>query len=328
MRIKDQFARDKGAWCGLNCPELFEGERTGVSSTCKEETAAAGKADAVIFGIAYDGGVSYRGGAAQGPAVLRENTFCSTPYTENFASFEKLKVYDGGDFYMSGQDRNAFFKEIEDYVYGLAEQGTFFTMVGGDHSVTIPVQRGIDRAVKEDFGIIHIDAHFDLCDTLGGDPLSHGSTERRALELEHISGIENLYFAGIRSIEPDEYAFKKSHDVQVISASDFHKAGTEAAAAAIVNKMKGFSCIYVTLDIDCLDPAFAAGTGTPQFGGLYSRQVLDLMEILFHNLPVIGMDVVEISPVLDPSLTSMFAGRKIIQETWGHLAGKLGKLEK
>lgn len=325
MRIKDQFARDRGAWCSLNCPQLFEEE--GEKGNIYEEIAAATAADAVIFGIAYDGGVSYRGGAAQGPAVLRENTFCSTPYTENFASFEKLRVYDGGDFYMVGQDRDAFFKEIEDYVCELTKKGVFFTMVGGDHSVTIPVQRGIDRASDEDFGIIHIDAHFDLCDTLGGDPLSHGSTERRALELDHISGPENLYFAGIRSIEPDEYAFKKSHDIQVISASRFHKMGTEDAAAAIIDKMKAFSRIYITLDIDCLDPAFAAGTGTPQFGGLYSRQVLDLMAALFENLPVIGMDVVEISPALDPSLTSMFAGRKIIQEAWGCLAAKLGKLE-
>lgn len=325
MRIKDQFARDKGAWCGLSCPQLFEGPAE--DKGCKEEIAAAAAADAVIFGIAYDGGVSYRGGAAQGPAVLRENTFCSTPYTENFASFENLKVYDGGDFYMTGQDRDAFFKEIEDYVCELTKRGIFFTMVGGDHSVTIPVQRGIDRAVCGDFGIIHIDAHFDLCDTLGGDPLSHGSTERRALELEHISGPENLYFAGIRSIEPDEYTFKKANPIQVISASQFHKMGTEAAADAMIGKMKQFSAIYITLDIDCLDPAFAAGTGTPQFGGLYSRQVLDLMAALFDNLPVIGMDVVEISPALDPSLTSMFAGRKIIQEAWGRLAAKLGKLE-
>ncbi len=81
--------------------------------------------------------------------------------------------------------------------------------------------------------------------------------------------------------------------------------------------MEKFEAIYITLDIDCLDPAYAAGTGTPQFGGLTSRQLLDLLEKLF-TLPIIGFDVVEVAPKLDPALTSVFAARKIITECWGH----------
>lgn len=309
MRKRDEFAVNSQTWCGLNKPELSEEE-----------------ADIVIFGIPYDKGVSYRGGAAQGPAVLRENTLCSTPYTERFECMDSLKVYDGGDF--TGEDRDALFREIADYTAGLVKEGRFFTMVGGDHSVTIPVEAGIDQALSEPFGIIHIDAHFDLCDSLGGDRLSHGSTERRALELSNITGVESLYFVGIRSIEPDEYAFKKENPVQVKSAWDCHREGMEAVAADVVEKMSRFSKVYITLDIDCLDPAFAAGTGTPQFGGLYSRQVLALLEALFENLPIIGFDVVEVAPPLDPSLASMFAARKIITECWGFQAKKLGKLEK
>lgn len=307
MLIKDQYAKDAGAWCSLNKPKLSESE-----------------ADVVIFGIPFDEGVSYRSGASEGPVVLRKNTFSSTPYTERFESIADLKVFDAGDFCCENRER--LFAEVTDYVGGLVKNGIFFTAVGGDHSVTIPIEAGIDRALDEQFGVIHIDAHFDLCDTLGGDPLSHGSVQRRALELKNISGTENLYFIGIRSIEPNEYEFKEKNDIQVKSAYDCHKFGIEKTAEAAVEKMSKFNKVYITLDIDCLDPAFAAGTGTPQFGGLYSRQLLDLLEILFDRLNIIAFDVVEVAPVLDPSLTSMFAARKIITECWGYRAKKIGIL--
>lgn len=307
MLTKDKFALNKETWCGLNRPDLSEKE-----------------SDIVIFGIPFDKGVSYRGGANLGPSTLRENTLSSTPFTENFESMEGLTVFDGGDF--TGEDREALFLEIQNYVAELVRQGKFFTMVGGDHSITIPVQRGVNDGVDQSFGIIHIDAHFDLCDTLGGDKLSHGSTERRALELTHIDGVENIYFVGIRSIEHEEYQFKKDHPIQVKSAKECHLLGIEHVGEQVISAMQKFNKIYLTIDIDCLDPGFAAGTGTPQFGGLYSRQLLTLLEMLFDKLNIIGFDVVEVAPPLDPALTSMFAARKIITECWGYQSKKIGKL--
>jgi agmatinase len=305
MLIKDEYAKDSGAWCGLNRPELQENE-----------------SDIVIFGIPFDEGVSYRSGASEGPVVLRKNTFSSTPYTERFESIEGLKVLDAGDF--CSDNREELFEEVTEYVAHLVNNNIFFTAVGGDHSVTIPIEAGIDRALEQQFGIIHIDAHFDLCDTLCGDPLSHGSVQRRALELKNIQDTDNLFFIGIRSIEPDEYAFKEKNMINVISSYDCHKFGIRKAAEEAVLKMSRFRRVYITLDIDCLDPAYAAGTGTPQFGGLYSRQLLELLEILFSELDIIAFDVVEVAPALDPSLTAMFAARKIITECWGHRARKLG----
>jgi len=306
MLERDQFAKDSGAWCNLNKPEMSEKE-----------------ADLVIFGIPFDKGVSYRAGASKGPSTLRENTFCTTPYTEQFESFARLNVYDAGDF--KGDNRDELFEEITAYVCELVKNNIFFTAVGGDHSVTIPIEAGIDRALNEQFGIIHIDAHFDLCDTLNGDPLSHGSVERRALDLKNVASTDNLYFVGIRSIEPDEYKFKEKNHINVQNAFNCHKFGIEKVAEDVVAKMSKFSKVYITLDIDCLDPAFAAGTGTPQFGGLYSRQVLELLDILFNKLNIIAFDVVEVAPELDPSLTSMFAARRIITESWGHYARQIGK---
>lgn len=312
MITRDTFAKDPNVWCGLNKPDLSEKD-----------------VDAVIFGVPFDEAVSYRSGAALAPKVMRENSLTPTPYTENFESFSTLQVFDGGDFdFSAGQSRDEYFDEISDYVSKLVKMGRFFTMIGGDHSTTIPVLRGIDRAVGEDFGIIHIDAHFDLCDHMDGDKLSHGSTQRRALELKNISGPENIYFIGIRSIEPDEYEFKKSNPLQVASAKDCFYQGVEKISSDVLAAMSKFSKVYITLDIDGLDPGYAAGTGTPQFGGLNPRQLLEFLGIFFDKLNVIGLDIVEIAPPLDSSLVSMFAGRKVIQETWGFLAKKLGKLEK
>ena len=308
MLKKDKFAQDSEAWCNLNCPEIAEKD-----------------ADVVIFGIPYDKGVSYRGGAAEGPDWLRQNTFTSTPYTERLRSMEELKVLDAGDF--CDAERDELFAEIEKYVEGLVRDGVKFTMIGGDHSVTIPVQRGVNNALDEQFGIIHIDAHFDLCDKLYGDSLSHGSTERRALEMSNIGGTENLYFIGIRSIEPDEYEFKANNNIQVKTSYDCFREGIDFVAADCVAHMKKFNKVYLTFDIDALDPGYAAGTGTPQFGGITPRMALTLLEKIFSELNVIGFDIVEVAPSLDPSLTAMFAARKLLTEMWGHWAEKMGKLK-
>lgn len=308
MDTKD-YSRDPRTWFGLNRPHL------------KEEDV-----DAVLFGIPYDGGVSYRGGTAQAPDFLRANTLHATPCTERLEWFGDFSVYDAGNFI--SEDRSEFFARVKDYVTSLVKRGIRFTMVGGDHSVTIPVEQGIDAALDEPFGIVHIDAHMDIDDALEGDPLSHGSTERRAMELENVGSEDNLYFIGIRSIEPDEFAFYKTHDIHVKTAYDCYAEGIEAVAADCVEKMKRFGKVYLTFDIDALDPAYAGGTGTPQFGGLTGRMALTLVQTLFRELPIIGFDVVEIAPPLDDSYASMFAGRKLISEIWGIWADQAGKLER
>ncbi len=307
MLVRNEEAKQKGAWCGLNCPEKSEED-----------------IDVVVFGIPFDGGVSYRGGASEAPTLLRSNTFSSTPSTERLRYFEDLTIHDSGDFIT--EDRDELFAEVQKYVAELTSKGIAFTMVGGDHSTTIPVHRGINDALNEQFGIIHIDAHMDLCDKLEGDSLSHGCTEMRALELDNVNSLGNLYFIGIRSIEPDEFEFSRKNKIQVKTAYDCYHEGIEAVAEDCISKMKKFNKVYLTFDIDSLDPGYAAGTGTPQFGGITPRMALTLLERLFTRLNIFAFDVVEIAPPLDPSLSSMYAGRKIITECWGHWANKLGKL--
>lgn len=292
------LADDPGIWAGLNHPEL-----------------PLEQADVAVFGIPYDGGVSFRSGAAEAPEQLRKITYTISPTTEDFRDFSALKVKDLGDCTGS---REEMFAQAQNLAARAVEAGKFFVMIGGDHSTTIPVHRGVDQALKEEFGILHFDAHFDLCDEMHGDPLSHGSTERRAVELPHVGDSDHLCFVGIRSIESDELAFFQSHKLNVVSAADVEHLGTAAALERIVACMKRFPKVYLTLDIDCLDPAYAPGTGTPQFGGLTARQLLDLLRGVFEQLNVIGMDVVEVAPRLDPAMTALFAARKIVTECWAH----------
>ena len=315
----NDLAKDSRIWCGLNRPD-------------KDEESV----DAVIFGIPFDGGVSYRGGAKEAPDILRANTISSTPCTEKLEFYQDFSVFDGGNFtcgeaVSSGTDlkeaRDEMFSEVQEYVCDLVKKGIRFTMIGGDHSVTIPVERGINDALDEQLGIIHVDAHMDLSMELEGDPLSHGSTEQRALELANVDSTENLYFIGIRSIERDEFEFARENDIRVKTAYDCYREGMDAVAADCIRRMKKFDKVYLTFDIDALDPGFAGGTGTPQFGGLDPRMALTLLEKLFTELNVIGFDIVEIAPSLDDSLASMYAGRKILTEGWGHWAREIGKLE-
>ncbi len=297
-KLRETMAQQKKLWAGLNDP-----------------VGSIGALDAVLFGIPYDGGVSFRGGAGKGPQSVREITYTIAKTTEHLESLKGFRLRDLGDF--QGEDRNQVFEDVRKLVENFIRNKQFFAMIGGDHSTTIPVLQGIDRAIGEEFGIIHIDAHLDLCDKMDGDPLSHGSTQRRALELEHISGLENMMFLGIRSIEDQEYDFLKDQRASIITAYQMNQMGIKEVLKQVKEKMGRFKRIYVTIDIDVLDPGFAAGTGTPQFGGLNSRQLLDLLMGVFE-LPVLGFDVVEIAPELDPANTASFAGRKIIMECFGH----------
>lgn len=298
MKSVQEMIQDQRIWAGLNRPEI-----------------PMEKADIVVFGIPYDGGVSFRSGAKEGPAAIRNITYTIAPTTERWVDLSSLKILDVGD--MNGLNRDELFQQAEETAYSIVKAGKLLTMIGGDHSTTIPVLRGINRAVDKPFGIIHIDAHFDLCHEMGGDLLSHGSTERRALELENVPDTESIFFVGVRSVESEELEFIRKNKMNIIKALDIRRDGVAKTIETIKEKMSRFDQIYMTIDIDSLDPAYAPGTGTPQFGGLDSRELLDLLYGLFE-LPIIGFDVVEVSPKLDETSIAEFAARKILTECWGH----------
>lgn len=294
----ESIYKDKKIWAGLNKPGIKIEE-----------------SDAAIFGIPYDKGVSFRSGAKLAPDELRKITYTIDPTTERFESLEDMKILDLGNF--TGENIPKIASKIEMSISQCIKNKKLFTMIGGDHSTTIPVIQCVDKAVEGTLGIIHLDSHFDLCDDMGGDIYSHGCTQRRAMELEHVEGLESIFFLGLRSIELQEHKFIQGKKMNIISAREIREIGTIETCKRVLDKMSAFDNIYITVDIDCLDPAYAPGTGTPQFGGLNSRELLDML-YEFFKLPVIGFDIVEVAPPLESSSIALFAARKIVTECWGH----------
>ena len=163
-------------------------------------------------------------------------------------------------------------------------------------------------------GIIHFDAHYDLYDEYDGHKWSHACTEARALE-NGVVRPEDLFFIGIRVADLDELELiKKNPGITTVTAMDIHEKGIEPVLRKLESHFKGYDAIYLTLDIDGLDPAFAPGTGTPVMGGVTAIQLIKLFRWIIANLPVKAMDIVEVAPDLDVNNITSWAALKIIHE--------------
>jgi agmatinase len=277
-------------------------------------------AEVGVLGIPFDGAAEHRRGAAQAPAELRKFTLQLAPSAEEGEPL-KVRVRDYGDV-PSDLVWPRDLPMVEDRA-AEALQHPLALFLGGDHSVTIPLMRAFDRAVGGPFGILHFDAHFDLWDNYDGDRWSHACSERRALELGGVDP-RHVVFVGVRCFCPeDRESMAEFPGMTYFTARSCYRRGMEAVAKDVVSLLRGVSAVYVTLDIDGLDPGFAPGTGTPEGGGPSTRDLLELMRVVVRDLPVRAMDVVEISPPLDHSGATSLAALKVVYEVWGGLQGRL-----
>ena len=276
-------------------------------------------AKVLILGIPFDGGTSQEACAAEGPAKLREFGAVYMPCaTDDWHLLDTQPVvYDFGDVDMSGTWEESFAR-VEKEALALMRHDKFHLFLGGDHSVTIPLHKAFAKAREgKKIGIIHFDAHFDLCDCYDGHIWSHANTEKRALD--DIIGPEDLLFLGIRAAEPEEVEIIRLEPaITVLSASDVGEMGWKECAAVVADKFQGYDHVYFTLDIDVLDPAFAPGTGTPVSGGITSRELINLVRFILKNLPVRDMDIVEVAPPLDVNDITSWAAMRIIEEVFSY----------
>jgi agmatinase len=184
--------------------------------------------------------------------------------------------------------------------------------LGGDHSISIPLIAAAGEWTARDFGMLWIDAHPDLCDVYQGSRNSHACVAKRALESPFL-GPENVIMVGIRSYEVEEVEYLRSQPITVLTSSGASGQRAIDAAAMITQRLAGLP-VYLSLDIDAFDPAFAPGTGIPDAGGLTTRWVLDLIHAL-APLPLLGVDLVEVAPPLDvPSDATSLLALKVILE--------------
>ena len=274
-----------------------------------------------ILGVPYDGAVSWRPGAAQAPGRLRAISATSPAIAEDGSVVDPraFRVRDLGDVVTAASEpREDYFARVE---AAARTAGAFLLGIGGDHSVTIPLLRAFAARRDEPFGLVLLDAHPDLFDSYEGSPLSHACPMRRALETGRLAP-EHLLILGTRSYSTVELDFMREQGIRFVPAREFDRLGVAAAVTLARERLAGVSRVYLTLDIDVADPACAPGTGAPVAGGLSSRQLLDLVRGLLEALPVEGMDLVEVSPPLDPTDATLFLALQVVFESFAVLAGK------
>ena len=273
-----------------------------------------------ILGIPFDGAVSLSKGAAKAPQMIRDLSIDLSDTTDEWVPIRERLIYDAGDMHPDLQwDR--YYAAVEEEAYRLMSTGNFCLFLGGDHSVTIPLHKAFGKYQRESsgkadprIGIIHFDAHYDLCDEYDGHPWSHACTEARALE-NGVVRPEDLFFIGVRVAELDELELiRQNPGITTVTAMDVHEKGVDYVIQKLEDHFAGYDAIYFTLDIDGLDPAFAPGTGTPVMGGVTSIQLIKLFRWVLGHLPVKAMDIVEVAPDLDVNNVTSWAALKIIHE--------------
>lgn len=264
-------------------------------------------ADFTVLGVPFDGFASARQGAAMAPERIRFWSRHLTPFSEDRTRLSSVKICDLGDVTIS--DAVEDFPQIARMV---AEIPNILITLGGDHSISVPVIQGQSmRTVGKKMGILWVDAHPDLCDDFDGSRFSHACVMRRALEF----GIDPacVCMVGLRSWEEQEIDLIEHGGMHIFTASEVAERGMKKVADRVLNVLADCDAVHISFDIDALDPSVAPGTGIPDYGGLTMREVLTLIKSL-KGLPIIGLDMVEVAPPLDPSEATVFAALKIIME--------------
>jgi agmatinase len=270
---------------------------------------------AVILGVPYDGGTTATPGARFAPFhVRRVSAFVQGWHPHHrLAVFDRLGAVDGGNVVFPPFDAAAVRARVESEVGSVLRAGAVPFLVGGDHSIALPALRAQARH-RGPVAVIHLDAHLDTSGPeVWGEPFHHGTPLRHAIE-EGLILPGQLHQVGIRGpwSGPGDAEPGADHGARVVTAEEVGTLGAGAVAAAIRERVAD-APVYLTLDVDALDPAFAPGTGTPVPGGLSSREVLQLLRGL-AGVRLVGMDLVEVCPALDHAdLTSHLAAHLLFE---------------
>ena len=271
--------------------------------------------DVAIVGVPFDSGTSYRPGSRLGPREIRSQSSLIRTYSHalRVAPFERLNVVDAGDVDASPVCLETAHAAIEARVEEIAAVGALPLAVGGDHSISLPILRALARR-HGPLGLIQFDSHIDTWDEDFGSKLFHGSSFYYAVT-EGLVDPRRFVQVGIRGpmYGPDDFAFHRQHGITVVDIDEAHKEGVDAVAGRL-RSLVGEAVVYVTFDIDAVNPAFAPGTGTPEVGGLTSHQAQGLLRGL-AGVRLAGADVVEVSPPFDGpgQITSLLAANLLFE---------------
>lgn len=269
-----------------------------------------------IVGVPFDSAVTYRPGARFAPSAIREASRLLKPYNPAMQvyPFASVQVADAGDIDCNPFSIEQAHQQIEAGVKQLISDRKRAVILGGDHSLALPALRAV-TSVHGPVALVHFDAHLDTWDTYFDAPYTHGSPFRRAFE-EGLLVKEKSVHLGIRGTLYDEQDLRDDSDMgfTIIDTRAFSELGAEAAMRRVLEHV-GDAPIYLSIDIDVVDPGLAPGTGTPEPGGLLSRELIDAVR-LFRGSNLVGADIVEVLPAYDhagvTALTAATLGYEII----------------
>ncbi len=290
--------------CDLDKPETFAG------------------ADVVIVGAPIDSGTSHRSGAKHGPQAIRAGDYLAhdgeRPHMSmRVDSLKELKIFDAGDLLMPGGDLVASLKVLEEATEKISRAGAIPVVLGGDHSIAsadvagIAKHRGMGRV-----SMIHFDAHADTADLQFGALVGHGTPMRMLIDSGAVRGDRFLQL-GLRGYWPDDATLKWMRDqgMRSYEMTEIHHRGLkevlDESFATLTNECEG---VFLSVDIDVVDPGMAPGTGTPEPGGMTSRELLEAVRRICFELPIVGMDIVEVAPAYDSAeITAILANRVVLE---------------
>jgi agmatinase len=279
-------------------------------------------ADVAVLGVPFDSGVSYRPGARFGPSHIRESSRLLRPYNPalQVPVFASQQVADAGDLAVNPFNIDDAISAIERGARALLERTRFVLTLGGDHTVALPMLRAVS-AVHGPVAVIHFDAHLDTWDTYFGAAYTHGTPFRRASE-EGLLDRTGCLHVGTRGPLYTDADLSQDAELgfQVISAPDVDRLGVTGMVERIQHRV-GDRPVYVSVDIDVLDPAHAPGTGTPEAGGLTSRELLATLRS-FARLNLVGADIVEVAPAYDHAQITGIAAAHVGYELLSALAAR------
>lgn len=279
--------------------------------------------DVAIVGVPFDGGVSFRPGARFGPSQIRDASRLLRPgyHVElDTIPVEKLQFVDAGDLVCTPYDNQKAVRQIQEQAEKVVAKDKRVIALGGDHTIALPMLRATANA-HGPVALLHFDAHLDTWDTYFGEPITHGTMFRRAFE-EGLLIEDRSMHVGIRGPVYDRDDFIRDHEFgfQIIRCSDIDTIGASGAIDRVMERI-GDTPVYLSIDIDVLDPAFAPGTGTPEMGGLHSRELLQIIRGI-GGLNIVGADIVEVAPAYDHADVTSLAAATLAFEIMALLSNR------
>ncbi len=270
--------------------------------------------DVAFLGVPFDIGTSNRPGARLAPREIRDESRMLRPFnvSTGAAPFDSLTIADSGDVPINTFNLQKSMGIIESFYDDVMDKGIMPLTMGGDHTIVLPILRALKKKHGK-LGLVHVDAHADINEHMFGEPIAHGTPFRRAVE-ENLLDCKRVVQIGLRGTgyDPDEYQWSRDQGFRVVQAEECWYKSLAPLMDEVREKVGG-GPVYISFDIDGLDPAYAPGTGTAEVGGLTVHQGLEIVRGC-RGLDVVGGDLVEVSPPYDVSHNTSVVAANLLYE--------------